>query len=341
MTCVFTFVQRTCCRKFDFDSNDKWKEYLNALTFPPGRKDLVLKYQAKWYKREIEPEFDISEVVPTSAPTVEKAAHDPNCTHSCCHNDTAPKATPSSSSAPSPPPPSFAPQTRPSFLDIALLAGHMYLFACCLMAIQPFNPILAIKGMAQCNKISLPVHLARLYRKVGNPSTTGIVRWFKSVSRTTESFHIFLISMASSNPSAWPGVLAVAILTAFHISAALNLIFGKSALWTKSGAGKVHRYLAVHQQEALQAIAVLEIGTFFAVALSSLRKGPMGLFSVFAFAAQLRMRFWSPESRVYHVNGWKRLGDTAEPVLSKVAFARTLVERGQKFFEAGRPQKEE
>jgi hypothetical protein len=209
------------------------------------------------------------------------------------------------------------------------------------MAIQPFNPFLAMKGMAQCNKVSLPLHLVRLFRKVGRPSSLGIATWFKSVSRTTESFHIFLISMAASNPAAWPGVLAVAILTVFHISAALNQIFGKSAVWNKIGAGKVHRYLTVNQNEALQAIAVLEIGTFFSVVLSALKRGPMGLIAVYAFAAQLRMRFWSPESRAYHVNGWRKLGETANPVLSKLKFVQSIVERGQKFMESGRPPKTE
>ncbi|KAG7671710.1 hypothetical protein KSW81_004596 [Nannochloris sp. 'desiccata'] len=324
-------------KKFDFDNNAKWKEYLNSLTFPP---DLYMKYKAKyqlkWYKREIEPDFDINEVIETSSPSGEKAMPAPSAPTTTSSRKPAPNATPPSS-APSP----SNLQSRPGVIDLALLAGHICLFIFCIMAVQPFSPFLSMKGMAQCNKISLPVHAVRLFRKVGAPSGAGgISTWFKSVSRTTESFYIFLISMAASNPAAViPAVLPVAILSLYHISATLNLLFGngKSAIWDRSGASKVHRYLAMNQQNALQAMAILEIGTFFSILLSALRKGPLGFFAVYAFAAQLRMRYWSPESRVYHVNGWRRLRETVQPVLSKVGFAQRIVERGERFFDAGRP----
>jgi Transmembrane protein 33/Nucleoporin POM33 len=313
------------------------------LTFPPGRDDLAIKYQAKWYKREIEPDFDIDSVITSpSAPKVEKAHI---CTEHCNHNHGASSnvnanatAAPSPSSA-TPTPPISSLQTRPSFIDMALLAGHILLFISCLMALQPFNPLLRMKGLAQCNKFSLPVHAVRLIRKVGTPGSAagGISTWFKSVSQTTESFHIFLISMAASNSSAWTGILPVAILSLYHISATLNILFNKTTIWQRIGAAKVHMYLTVHQHNALQAMAILEIGTFFSVLLSVPQKGAFGLFAVYAFAAQLRMRYWSPESRVYHVNGWRRLGETVKPVVSKFGLVQRIVERGEKFFEAGRP----
>ena len=329
------------CRKFDFDNNAKWREYLNSLTFPP---DLNLKYktkyQLKWYKREIEPDIDVDEVLAALSPSTEKGTPAPSAPTSTSSPKPTSNAAPSSSSSSSAPPPSNF-QSRPGAIDLALLAAHIFFFTFCLMAVQPFNQLLAMKGMAHCNKLSLPIHAVRLFRKVGAPSGTGgISTWFKRVSSTTESFYIFLISMAASNPSAViPAVLPVAVLSLYHIFATLNLLFGngKSAVWDTIGASKVHRYLTMHQYDALQAMAILEIGAFFPVLFSSVRKGPLGLFAAYAFAAQLRMRYWSPESRAYHVNGWRRLKETVHPVLSKVGFAQRIVERGEKFFEAGRP----
>lgn len=303
------------------------------MTFHP---DLELKIKAKWYKREVDPDLQVDEVLATSSASAEKAVPTPSATTSTPSREPAPNAAPS---APAPSSSNF--QSRPGAIDLALLAGHTLLFTFCLVALQPFDRFLAMKGMAYCNKISFPIHAFRLYRKVGTPSGVGgITTWFKRVSSTTESFYIFLVSMAASNPAAViPAVLPVAILSLYHISATLNSLFGngKSAIWDKIGASKVHGYLATHQQDALQLMALLEIGAFFSVLLSALRKGPFGLFAIYAFAAQLRMRYWSPESRVYHVHAWRKLKETVQPVLSKVGFAQRIVERGERFFEAGRP----
>ena len=43
------------CRSFDFDGDERWRQYEANIEIPPGRdRDSVLKkFKAKWYKREI------------------------------------------------------------------------------------------------------------------------------------------------------------------------------------------------------------------------------------------------------------------------------------------------
>lgn len=42
-------------RSFDFDGNDKWKQYRASLEIPAGKSvdEVLLKFKAKWYRREI------------------------------------------------------------------------------------------------------------------------------------------------------------------------------------------------------------------------------------------------------------------------------------------------
>ena len=43
------------CRSFDFEGDDRWRQYAANIEIPPDRdRDSVLrKFKAKWYKREI------------------------------------------------------------------------------------------------------------------------------------------------------------------------------------------------------------------------------------------------------------------------------------------------
>jgi len=79
---------------YDWDNDQKWKEYLNNITIPVGNERQVLeKLKKKYYKREIDPEFDESAPPPqqpnntspsrahsTSAPTNTAPAQQPQTT---------------------------------------------------------------------------------------------------------------------------------------------------------------------------------------------------------------------------------------------------------------------
>ena len=43
------------CRSFDFEGDERWRQYETNIEVPPGRdREAVLqKFKAKWYKREI------------------------------------------------------------------------------------------------------------------------------------------------------------------------------------------------------------------------------------------------------------------------------------------------
>ncbi|GFR52981.1 hypothetical protein Agub_g15670, partial [Astrephomene gubernaculifera] len=52
-------------RKFNFESDERWKAYLKTVELPSGESEgLMLKLKARWYKKTIDPDFDTTAVVP-------------------------------------------------------------------------------------------------------------------------------------------------------------------------------------------------------------------------------------------------------------------------------------
>ena len=49
------------CRSFNFEGDERWRQYETNIEVPPGRdREAVLqKFKAKWYKREIVGSFQV------------------------------------------------------------------------------------------------------------------------------------------------------------------------------------------------------------------------------------------------------------------------------------------
>ena len=110
---------------------------------------------------------------------------------------------------------------------------------------------------------------------------------------------------------------------------------GSGALiWKRVGGESLHRWLAVHQQDALQIMALMEVGAGFQLGLSALRVGPRALMTTWVYVNQLRLRYWSPESRTYHVKAWQKLGDFVDPVLRNFPISQRVIAAGKRWFDA-------
>ena len=64
---VSYLVVSCCSRSFDFEGDERWRQYAANIEIPPGRdRDSVLKkFKAKWYKREIvsrTPDLNVSQI---------------------------------------------------------------------------------------------------------------------------------------------------------------------------------------------------------------------------------------------------------------------------------------
>ncbi len=61
-------VSAVIFRTFDFDADERWQSYRQKLEFPAGSDEsaLLQRMKQKWYKREIDPSFDVGQREPTS-----------------------------------------------------------------------------------------------------------------------------------------------------------------------------------------------------------------------------------------------------------------------------------
>lgn len=176
---------------------------------------------------------------------------------------------------------------------------------------------------------------AQLIKRAGTPSLSGFRPWLQRASSSTEFFYLITTITLQSNPAAWIGLIPMAILAVYHVSAFLNSTLGHTELWRSTGAAAGHAWLAANKEAALQASAILEVATAFQLLLSVLQTGPRALFSTYMYANQLRGRRWSPESSKYHAQAWSELGRRAAPLLRHVPILQRLVAGGQRWFQQG------
>lgn len=332
---------------------------------------MVVRYKARWFKREIDPSLDIDEVAPPSSRAQQQASSvdarggeatpTPTPAGQTSHSSRSANATnstnaqPSSSSNTTTKTKTTAtaardqqpsnkvhgrPPTTSLVLGTVLVLGHLVLIFSCLAIIQPFNMVLSHIGQTYFVRSSLLVHGVRLSRKVGRPSSftsfAALTPWIQKVSSTTEAFYLMTTILLASNPSAWMGFLSMAILAVYHVSSGLSsILYGRGALlWKRAGGESMHRWLSVHQQDALQIMALMEVGAGFQIGLSALRYGPRALMTTWVYVNQLRLRYWSPESRAYHVKAWEKLGNFVDPVLRNFPISQRLVAAGKRWFDA-------
>ena len=312
-------------RNFDWDGDDRWQSYVSNLTFPPGRDDLVLKKKAQWYQSKIEEDFDINTVLPPSPPTTSPTA-------------TATATPPSSQSTHAPKQPQQQPQsTQPqrSFGDFVLLFFHIIVILSAILAVQPFDYRLSRAAFGHFTRASVYVHSVRLFRRLGRPpfSLTGLRTWFSQAATTTEFFYIILTMLLSSNTHVLVGVAPPAILATYHVAAALRTLL-PAPLFQRLGLTKAHAWLATHQQRSLELMAVLEIGTGFTLVLGALKLGPRALLPAYMFFNQLRMRYWSSDSRSSHLVAWAKINQLTAPLLGNIAVVQKVVGYGKQWFES-------
>lgn len=323
----------------------------------------MVRYKARWFKREIDPNLDIDDVAPPpsskkeaeqtasgapSGPSVNRGGGEgvqarstnsqPSAESSTTtRRDQTENTTQNAQEGRS----QQRPATVSLVIGVALVLGHAVLILSCLAIIQPFNIVVSHIGQTYFVRASLLVHGVRLFRKVGRPSSftsfAALRPWIQKVSATTEAFYLMTTILLASNPSAWMGFLPMAILAMYHVSSGLSsiMVVGRGALiWKRVGGESLHRWLAVHQQDALQIMALMEVGAGFQLGLSALRVGPRALMTTWVYVNQLRLRYWSPESRAYHVKAWQKLGAFVDPVLRNFPISQRIIAAGKRWFEA-------
>ena len=130
----------------------------------------------------------------------------------------------------------------------------------------------------------------------------------------------------------------MALLAIYHIVAALKTAVGGTAAWQRYGGEKINSWLNAQRQPVLRDIAVMEIATGVALGLGAFRFGIRAVMSTFMYFSLLRTRFWTQNTRAYHLMAWQTIGEFTAPVVARVGLLQTIVERGKGWFNAAAPQ---
>ena len=180
----------------------------------------------------------------------------------------------------------------------------------------------------------------QLIKKIGLPAMSTFKSWAQQASSSTETFYLLTTMLVGPYRLAWVGIIPMAILAVYHISATLNTAVGNTAMWKTLKGADIHRWLSIHQQGALQYMALMEVGTGIALAFLSISNGLRAVMNTFMYLSHLRNRFWLPESRQSHILAWQMLGRTVAPVLGRVVVLQQIVNYGARWFQAGAPQQQ-
>jgi len=327
-------------RSFDFDSNPEWTYYKEHLEVPAGKAVDWDKFKAKWYKRTIDPDFDVASVqtggatsVPPPPPQASTTGRQGTSSRPSGTPQNGAKTTPAQ-----PPTKGFLGKVLRFFASNSeerLFFLHLALILFAVLHLQPIARSLAARSWAYFLQTAILTHGYKVYLRYGAPqvwpfSLQSIKTWMVPVTASTD-FQYALISMVflSSKPIILIMVPMVT-LSVYHIFAYLCKSFGHTNLWAKYGEG-ANSWINTHQQSALLYNAAAEIGGGFLVIVGLLAP-PRSFFLVFIYFQFLRMRFWSPDARTYHLSVWEQIDGKVRRYLDMVPALRVPIGYVQRWF---------
>lgn len=327
-------------RNFDFDSNPAWTYYKDHLEIPAGKSVDWSKFKGKWYKREVDPEFDLSSIqaeaassVPTPPPQTSTTGPEGNASR--------PTGVPHNG-VKTAPPQKCAKGFLGKILNVVasnseerLFFLHLGLVVFAVLHLQPVARVLAARSWAYFLQTAILTHAYKVYLGYGTPqvwpfSLQKIQTWLVPVTASTD-FQYALISTVFL--TAKPIILImfpIVTLSVYHIFAYLSKNFGRTSLWLKYGAG-ANEWLATRQQPVLLYNAAAEIGGGFLV-IASLLAPPRSFILVFIYFQFLRMRFWSPDASTYHRMVWSQIDEKVGRYLDMVPALRIPIGYIQRWF---------
>lgn len=339
-----TKEQLDAFEKYDFASDDRWINYYNNLTIPPGRSDgaaIVRRYKQKFYKKFVDSSFEVE----TLGESAQSTSRSSQASSSSSGATGPPRAAPSASAsarAGGPPPAgqwSRAQGPRgPSQIAWAstqfLLNAFVVVMA--VVAIFPLTPAyLAVRCFRLSLVGSVVASILSLVTTYGTPSALqwdAIKLWLQRCSSGPEILTI--LHCAAFLPSPKPAVLA-ALPVACHLAPAvaehLQQNYSRAQLY-QSYLEKACTWLIQNKTQVNLFAANMEISLGFLVVFF-LFTPQRNILLIFFYWQILRLEYHSPASAWYHQQVWAQLGRQVVPYIQQYApFALGPLEYAKKWF---------
>ncbi|CAL5220522.1 g2554 [Coccomyxa viridis] len=337
-------------RSFDFDGDERWRQYEANIEIPPGRdRDSVLKkFKAKWYKREIDPDFDIAQAVPaSSASTAPQRAHTSRdvpkeSTDASAASPPEHQSTPAAASPPPTPTPSASRKARPgktASTERNLFVLHVLQLLLGLGAVQPLFWLVSARSWKAFLAVSALCHLYKVIIKHGVPQLRpfpgALKQWVLPASSSTDFQYLMLCMLfLQSRPLALV-VVPIWTLALYHAVAYAGSRFGSTRLWQQYGA-KLQHILSAYQGQALIFNAAAEIGAGILLLLGLLTPQRSIMLAFVYWRAFLPTRYNTPDAAGYHRQVWQIIADKTRPVLQAVPMLRIPIDFVKRSFDQPR-----
>lgn len=331
-------------RKFNFDSDEGWKAYLRNVELPAGDHEAaLLKVKAKWYKRNVDADFDTSSVVPPARTAPGASPGRPADPQPASNTSTSTAGTGGGSSSyrsSYQPPPYQAPPPRygtgsgtygspRAQQQLFFLHAAMVLLG--LFSVVPFLPYsrTAYVFLLRCTILASGY---KLYLQFGLPSfrpLSSAMAWLQRAMPTTD----FMTALVALTFAAQPPMMLVAVpptvLAAYHAAAYCAAHFSGHPLWQRHGA-RLHALMLAKQTDALQLNAFAEVATGLLLVLQLLTPLRSLLTTVF-YAQILKLKLHLPDSAVLHRQVWSQLDARTRPYWGRLPVVPQVVEAAKRY----------
>ncbi|KAG2454697.1 hypothetical protein HYH02_000534 [Chlamydomonas schloesseri] len=323
-------------KKFDFDGNEKWQSYLKSVELTNDSPEMLTKLKARWYKKNVDPSFELPAAAGTGASAGSKFSAGPSPAPT---STSAPKpasatgtgACASSSSAgnsssyggyAAPPPPRYGGGGSGTYggpsAQRRLFMMHLAILVLGVWAVVPLLPggRRAYIFLLRCSMLAQGY---KIYLQHGLPSVrpwSMAMAWVQRVIPTADFLQLLVAFSFSAAP---PMVLVAApilVLAAYHAAAYVAAHHSGHPLWQRYGA-RVHAVMLRRQADAVLLNAACEVATGFMLVLHLLT--PARSFLTLVFYVQiLKLKLHVPDTAMQHRKVWAMIDDYTRPYRAKL-----------------------
>ncbi|GLI67929.1 hypothetical protein VaNZ11_012256 [Volvox africanus] len=321
-------------KKYKFDTDEKWNSYIRTVELP-GRnaEEAMLRVKARWYKKNVDPALDLSQVLPAIGSQSHPQGGAPSTASRSASTGTGNGYSPvPSAPTPPPPPPRYGKTGSGTYGSVAAQRGLFFAHL----------GILTLGIMAFLQSRTAYLYLMRLimltmsykiYLQHGLPTIrpmSMIMDWVQRVMLTADIQQLVTAVFFSALPPLPVVPVPLMVLAAYHVDAYCAAHYTDHPLWQKYG-NRLHKYLLQKQVDALMLNAYCEVLTA-ALMLPLLFTSARSLLTMLFYAQILKLKLHVPDSAPQHRRVWRRINEFTLPYRSHVPFLERIIQLAVRWF---------
>ncbi|GLC36815.1 hypothetical protein PLESTB_000780100 [Pleodorina starrii] len=327
--------------KYDFDNDEKYKAYLKTIELPSGDNEQArMRVKGRYYKKNVDPEFDLSLLTSTNMPKSGAARTFASHTSS----GAAAGASAGSGYTPRPPPPSQAPPPPPRYgaagsgtygsvtAQRRLFFMHIGMLLLGVLAVVPFLPY-SRTAYVYLMRLSIMTLGYKIYLQHGLPTfrpLSMIMVWVQRVMPTSDFLQLITAFSFSAQPPLMLVAAPLLVLAAYHAAAYCAAHFAGQPLWQRFGS-RVHAVMLRKQADALMLNACCEVGTA-GVLLLQLLTPARSLLTLMFYAQILKLKLHVPDSAPQHRQVWRKIDEVTLPYRVRAPALERFIQMAVRWF---------